>query len=177
MKKFRLSLLPLLLLTLALILGGCGADSSDQGTPTTSFGMRGHQAPDFTLKTLEGQDITLSELQGKPVVLNFWATTCPYCLTEKPHVNQFYAENQENVVVLGVNLAFQDDINDVKKFLDIANITFPTVFDETGEVTMAYRVGGLPTTYIIDKKGIIQNVKMGAIASKSELDSLVAPLR
>ncbi|KAB2952524.1 TlpA family protein disulfide reductase [Heliorestis acidaminivorans] len=176
MKKAYRYLLPFLLLALALFLGGCGADE-ERGTTTTSFGLRGQVAPDFTLKSLDGETLSLADVKGKPIVLNFWATTCPYCLTEKPHMNQFYAENKDDVVIIGVNLTFQDDLRDVNKFLELAKITFPIVLDESGDVTLAYHVGGLPTTYFIDKNGVIQNVKMGAISSKSELEAFVAPLR
>ena len=65
-------------------------------------------APDFTLYNLQGEKLTLSELRGKRVVLNFWATWCPPCKAEMPHMQKYYAKysEEDNVEIVGVNLTY-----------------------------------------------------------------------
>lgn len=119
---------------------------------------------DFTLTDQYGNIHKLSDYKGKVVFLNFWATWCPPCREEMPDIEKLYQEfglNQDEVVFLGVaapRSAENPYTNEVEKegvidFLNENNFTFPTVFDETGEVNYAYYIQALPTTYLVDKDG------------------------
>ncbi len=121
-------------------------------------------AIDFTLTDQYGNEHTLSDYKGKVVFLNFWATWCPPCKMEMPDIEKLYQEfnyNQDDVVILGVsNPRTEDNPNtqevtkdEVIEFLDDNGYTFPTVFDETGEIYYYYYIQALPTTFLIDKEG------------------------
>ena len=125
-----------------------------------SIPLRGHPAPDFTLQTLDGDTLTLSDLQGKAVVLNFWATWCPPCQAEMPELQSAHdAYESGGLVVLGVNQA--EDRATVQAFLDERNLSFPVVLDSQYEASQLYQVNSLPTTFFIDRDGIIREIVVG----------------
>jgi len=113
----------------------------------------GEIAPDFTLNDLKGNKVTLSNiLSEKPVLLDFWATWCPACREEAPHVQAFYQKYADKAAVIGV------DINESKKavasFAEANGLTYPMVID-TGKVANQYGVVGIPTIVLIDTQGKI----------------------
>ncbi|WGG45205.1 redoxin domain-containing protein [Rossellomorea sp. DA94] len=125
---------------------------------------KGDRAPDFTLTTLDGEEVKLSDYQGKKVILNFWATWCPPCKAEMPHMEQYYEKNakKENVEILAVNLTSQDDGEKaVQQFVDGYELTFPILMDENGDIGDEYRAFTIPTTYMIDTNGLIQHKIVG----------------
>jgi len=120
----------------------------------------GKPAPDFTLTDINGEDITLSNLKGKKVLLNFWATWCPYCVEEMPDLNKIYNENKDELVVVGVDVG--EDIQIVNKFLRDNGVDYPIVLDTNGRVALKYNANiSLPTSYIIDEEGIIKGNQLG----------------
>ncbi|WML44481.1 TlpA disulfide reductase family protein [Neobacillus sp. PS3-40] len=128
---------------------------------TKSDGLTvGAKAPDFELKTLSGEKVKLSSLKGKKVMLNFWATWCPPCKAEMPEMEQFYKQGNKDVVILAVNI---DPQLDVKGFADKNGITFPILLDEDDSVNGMYQILSIPTTYFIDRNGIIQNKYTGSM--------------
>lgn len=108
---------------------------------------------DFTLYDQNGTQHTLSEYKGKVVFLNFWATGCPPCEREIPHIIDLYEENNnENVVILTVvnpNGFLEKDKNHILSFIDEKGITFPVLFDDTGEIFNGYGISSIPTTFMI----------------------------
>lgn len=136
---------------------------------------------DFTLTDQYGNTHILSDYKGKVVFLNFWATWCPPCREEMPHIEELYEEyglNEEEVVFLGVANpksseypTNQDESKeDVIAFLEENGYTFPTVFDETGEIFYQYAISSFPTTFMIDKEGNFY----GYIAGKLTKDIMVS---
>ncbi|KOS60691.1 TlpA family protein disulfide reductase [Lysinibacillus agricola] len=130
----------------------------------------GDTPPDFTLTSLDGKNVTLSELRGKKVVLNFWATWCPPCKAEMPHMQKYYEQNakKDNVEIVAVNLTqgerdVTDDakIDTVMTFRDSFELTFPILLDMKNEVGLDYQVLTIPTTYFIDSNGYIQRAIRG----------------
>ena len=124
-------------------------------------------APDFSVETFEGESLSLSDLRGQVVVLNFWASWCPPCRWEMPFFETISQEYKErDVVFLGV--AMSDTIEDAQRFADAAGVTYPLALDTANEIARDYEVLGLPTTFLIDKDGLIQR-RLG-VANEATLE-------
>ena len=137
----------------------------------------GFLAPDFTLDTLDGNQITLSELRGKVVVVNLWTSWCPPCRAEMPAIETVYQENKEQgLEVLAVNSTYQDSEANAAAFVQELGLTFPILLDRDGRVSNRYQLRALPTTYFIDRQGIIRSVVPGGPMSESLIQSKVADL-
>ena len=137
----------------------------------------GFSAPDFTLDLLGGGEVTLSDLRGKPVVVNLWASWCPPCRAEMPAIQKVYQDYQDlGLVVLGVNTTNQDSEADAAAFVRQYGLTFPIPLDRDGSVSVRYQLSGLPTTFFIDRKGIIRSVVVGGPMSEAMIRSKVEDL-
>lgn len=132
---------------------------------------QGNLAPDFTLYNMQGEQVTLSELRGKRVVLNFWATWCPPCEAEMPHMQKYYDQyrDEDNVEIVGVNLTYaKEKVERVEQFLTSYGITFPIVLAPDDSVPNQYQVITIPSTFMIDAEGKIQKKIVGPL----DLDTL-----
>ncbi|MDA2392009.1 MULTISPECIES: redoxin domain-containing protein [Bacillus] len=139
----------------------------------------GKSAPDFTLTKLDGINVKLSDLKGKKVILNFWATWCGPCQQEMPDMEAFYKEHKENVEILAVNYTPSEKGGGEEKVSNFAKekgITFPILLDKNIDVTTAYKVITIPTSYFIDTKGVIQDKFIGPMTQK-EMEKRVAKLK
>jgi cytochrome c biogenesis protein CcmG/thiol:disulfide interchange protein DsbE len=117
-------------------------------------------APNFSLKTLDGQEITLSELKGKVVLLDFWGTWCGPCKESIPHLIQIYKSNQEKgIELIGMNMD-KGGTEIVRHFVKSMDIPYPIVM-ATDDVARSYGVTGLPTSFLIDRKGKIREKILG----------------
>ncbi|KKE78745.1 TlpA family protein disulfide reductase [Oceanobacillus caeni] len=131
----------------------------------------GNKAPDFEIETLNGEKVSLSDYKGKPVMLNFWATWCPPCQVEMPDMQKFHEKHE--VVVLAVNLLDTEMKRDhVQKFVDEFGMTFTIGLDGDGAVSSKYRINPIPTTYMIDSKGIIRHKSLGAMPYETMVEHL-----
>lgn len=114
---------------------------------------------DFTLVDQQGTEHTLSSYEGKVVFLNFWATGCPPCKNEIPRIEQLYKENtNENVEIITVvnpHGFLEQDEDYIKSFIKDNGITFPVLFDDTGDVFNSYGISSIPTTFMITADGKI----------------------
>ena len=150
-----------LVLVLAFVWTGCGGPTQSQNEAI--------QAPDFKLSLLNGGETYLSDFSGKPVMLNFWATWCPPCREEMPYLQQIHEQRSADVVVLTVNMA--ENPGDVEEFIREFGLSFPVLLDSNGDVAQQYGVRAIPTTFFIDKSGILQGVKIGAFRNIAEIES------
>ncbi|KAE9634968.1 redoxin domain-containing protein [Defluviitalea raffinosedens] len=134
-------------------------------------------AIDFTLIDQYGNEHTLSDYKGKVVFLNFWATWCPPCQKEMPDIEALYQEynqNQGDVIFLGVASPRSEnnpntreiDKEGVIEFLEENQLTFPVVFDESGEVFYQYGISALPTTFMINKDGNVYGYAPGMLTKE-----------
>jgi len=120
----------------------------------SSNNMLNSKAPDFILKDLTGRNIPLSAFKGKVVLLNFWATWCPPCRAEMPSLNKLYHSlNPLGLEVVSVST--DRSLSDIKDFLDRHKVDFPVLFDADRTTSKLYRVFSMPTTFLIDRNGII----------------------
>ena len=127
----------------------------------------GSQAPDFTLKDLQGNQVRLSALRGRPVMINFWATWCPPCRAEIPDIVKVYKAmlKAESYEILGI--ATQSDSETIKAFVREFDMAYPVLPDVEGRVISLYRVVPIPTSFFIDKEGIIRDIRVGIVDTKT----------
>lgn len=124
-------------------------------------------APEFEASNLGGQKETLSSYQGKKVVLNFWASGCPPCKAELPHMVDFQKNNAQalNTDIVAVNLTQQETVNiaGIKDFVKEYGLNFPVLLDETGEIASQYGIVTIPTTFILDEEGAVEHQITGPV--------------
>ncbi|MBI3944923.1 MAG: TlpA family protein disulfide reductase [Armatimonadetes bacterium] len=119
---------------------------SEEGVPAATG-----KAADFVLPTPDGKEVRLSDLKGKVVVLSFWATWCPPCRKELPHLEALHKKYKDKPVqVLGVNLDLAGE--DLARWLEENKVTFTTVADADGRAASAYGVKLLPTLVVVDQE-------------------------
>ena len=128
------------------------------------------KAPDFTLKLLDGTDVTLSKLNNRPVVINFWATWCGYCVKEFPDLEALWKEYNGKIHILAVNVGESKKV--IEDFLKKTPYTFPIVMDTNYLASRAYNVSGIPVTYIVGKDGSIVFSRVGMM-SKQDMTAAV----
>jgi cytochrome c biogenesis protein CcmG/thiol:disulfide interchange protein DsbE len=155
-----------------LSLLGIGVIRSQQGPINV-----GARIPDFTLTTFDGQTFNTADLRGQVIVINFWASWCDPCKEEAAALEQANQEYRERgVVFLGVN--YVDTEPEALAYLDEFGITYPNGPDLGTEVSQAFRMRGVPETYVVDGQGILVSRKIGPYGSLSEIEAaLEAALR
>jgi cytochrome c biogenesis protein CcmG, thiol:disulfide interchange protein DsbE len=154
-------------LLVTVLLAGLGRDPKHIDSP-----LLGKPAPSFSLKRAgTGETIDLSAYRGKPLVLNFWATWCAPCWEEHPILNESSRALGDRVQFLGV--VFQDDEREILGFLQQRGSAYPTVIDDRGKTAIAYGVGGVPETFIVDASGTIVAKHDGPITA-AQLQSYLA---
>ena len=137
----------------------------------------GQAAPDFTLNGLDGKPVKLSDYKGQAVLINFWATWCNPCRQEMPDLEALWKTYKDRgVVVLAVNLTDQDTVSDVTQYIKDLALTFPVVLDETGSVSSLYRVGPIPSSYFVDRQGVLSAVQVGSM-SRATMDQRLAKVQ
>jgi peroxiredoxin len=119
-------------------------------------------APDISLKTIDGKTIQLSDLHGRPVLVNFWATTCPGCVKEMPHLVELYNKySPQGFEVIGVAM-YYDPPNQVVTLSKARNIPYTIALDIDGEAARAFdNVRLTPTSFLISPEGKIVQQKIG----------------
>ena len=122
------------------------------GTLEVRIVNAGDTAPNFSIVTERGKTVTRSDFGGKLLVLNFWASWCPPCITELPSLNQFATEYaSQGVVVLGVSIDKNEHL--YKNFLTQRQVAFDTARDPEANISSIYGTFQIPETYIIDRTG------------------------
>ncbi|MFQ5480648.1 MAG: TlpA family protein disulfide reductase [Thermodesulfobacteriota bacterium] len=141
---------------------------------------RNRKAPDFSLAGLSGQRVSLSDMRGKVVFIDFWATWCPPCKKEFPELKRLTAEFKDKAFV---TLAVSEDKvrSNVYKFTSDypdmpANLI--VLLDKRSDAIKKYSVGAMPTSFIIDARGVIRYIHFGYKESdpetwRSEIKTLI----
>ncbi len=111
------------------------------------------KTPGFSLQDLNGKKFGLNQFKGKVILLNFWATWCSPCKEEMPHMEALYQQFKEkNFVLLAISVDYEG-IKPIKEFINKYQYTFPVLLDPKCETLDLFEVKGIPTTFLIDKKG------------------------
>ncbi len=126
---------------------------------------QGNDVSDIRIFDPEGNEVYLSDFSGKPVVLNFWATWCGYCIQEMPDFQEAYEKYGEDVQFLIVNT--DDSIDAGEKFLKDKGYTFPSYYDLEHSAAITYAITGIPRTIAIDKNGTIKYNRAGMINAET----------
>ncbi|MFS0784609.1 TlpA disulfide reductase family protein [Bacillus sp. 1P06AnD] len=160
--------------------GGTKEEAVSTGTKPSLKGPsvdQGATAPDFERRTLDHQVEKLSSYRGKKVILNLWASWCPPCKAEMPHMENYYKEKMtKDEALVSVNLtSLEKQEADVQSFIETNKITFPILMDDNGSLGQIYQAYTIPTSYLIDRKGkIVQKIvgPMDEQAMKKLYDSI-----
>lgn len=145
----------------ALAWGRVPADRAPTALPAAP--AIGHPAPDFTLPALGGGELALAELAGQPVVLNFWASWCGPCRAEMPELQRLHERRAAaGVAVVGVNQGESPET--AAAFLQALSLDFPVALDQRTGVSQTYLVHSLPTTFFIDRGGVIRQIFIGPMS-------------
>jgi len=175
-----------------LYIQASGGDEADDGYGTVALpadknpsgrepaAEAGRVAPDFLLRALSGNDLRFSDLRGRPILVNFWSTWCTTCRAEMPELVEAYKTHQrDGFVVLGVNLREAD--TRVQPFAEDFGMSFPVLLDRSGEVARTWRIGGptegLPSSYFIDRDGVVTRVVYGLLTQKALSEGLALILQ
>jgi len=166
-------ILKVILVTI-FVLGSLTTACQSNGVPDEAP-QAGKPAPQFQLANPDGQLVSLSDLRGKLVLINFWASWCGPCRQEMPYIQQIYNEWQaKGMVLLAINIG--ESPSQVEEFMQSQGLSFPVLLDTEGKVAGQYGIRAIPTSFFIDRDGIIQDMKVGAFQSTAEIESSLSKL-
>ena len=138
---------------------------------------KGQRAPEFSLPSLQGPTMALSSLRGKVVLIDFWAQWCEPCKKELPQLDRLAKEYAaKGVVIVAVNIDKQKD--NAARMVKQLGVSLPVLLDPAGSVAGTYDLPKMPTSFVVDKKGIVRYVNEGFDGPKDvdrfkqELDEL-----
>jgi len=136
--------------------------SNDQNISVSP--LTGYRVPPFSLPSFpDNKPISLADYQGKPLLINIWASWCPPCQAETPDLVKAYAKYGDKVQFIGVNLISQDSLPDVTAFIQKYGIKYPIALDTKGAVAQQYQTVAIPTSFFVNRQGIIVDRVVGAI--------------
>ncbi|MEK6587627.1 MAG: TlpA disulfide reductase family protein [Chloroflexota bacterium] len=148
-----------------LVLLGFGQIRAQQGP----VGIGG-RAPEFTLSAFDGKQVSTADLQGQVIVVNFWASWCKPCEQEARELELAYQQyKDQGVAFLGVD--YVDTERGALAYLERLAITYPNGPDLGTRISQAFRIRGVPETYVIGADGRIAAVQIGPYDS---LESVLA---
>ena len=168
------TIVPALILALAL-LAACG-DKKDEPTPEeTTLTRVGQKAPDFTVATLDGGAFSLSDHRGRVVLVNWFATWCPPCIEEMPHLQKEVWEKFRGTDFAMVSIAREETLQIVRPFVLKHELTWPFALDPQREAYARYAEAFIPRNQVIDRSGIIIFQSQGF--EKEEFAAMIEVIR
>lgn len=163
-----------IILIIALVLiGGTGLlvtnpfQSKDQSPVTQKQTGKssevGSQALDFETEDFSGQKVKLSDFAGKPVLIDFWAAWCPFCVEEMPEIEKIHQEMGDKLVVLGVHRTDTEGVDKGAQFAKERGVTYRLLKDPTGQIYKTFTGGRnfMPYAIYLDENGVIKKFKAG----------------
>ena len=135
----------------------------------------GNRAPAFTIETLDDEVVALSDLQDRVVLLNFWGTWCGPCRREMPEFQKAYEEwHEQGFEILAI--AYNDTEEAMGAFRDEFALSFPLALDDSGEINDAYGIQTRPSSYLLDRDGVILARHFGLMTEAQLSEMLNAAL-
>ncbi len=175
--KYTKQIILALALLLVLTLVSCNKQESEQphqsDTEQTTEASKQGNAPNFAVLDEDGKRVELTDFYGKPVVLNFWATWCGYCVMEMPDFNKAYGEYPEVAfMMIDATDGVYETVDMAKEFVAAKGYSFDIYFDVLGQAAYAYQVTGYPTTVFIDANGDVVSIQTGMISYETLIEGL-----
>ena len=133
-------------------------------------------APDFTFYNYDGSTMTLDEMRGNIVVVNIWASWCKPCEDEAPDLQAAWEKYADRGDVIFLGVAYADTDEPAMRYMERFGITYPNGPDIGTRIYDDFHATGVPETYIINREGMITNVKVGPFDSLREITSIIDPL-
>lgn len=140
------------------------------------FYTRGDMVEDFILTTWDGQEVSLSAAlaEKEAVALHFFTLRCGGCEEEMPLLREAYAAWGKRVALIAVTIDEADTNKQLKTYCTRRKLTFPVARD-TAELAYQYPIYGVPSTFVIDKDGVLREIKEGAFRDAEEFAAFVTP--
>jgi thiol-disulfide isomerase/thioredoxin len=167
MKKGNKLIILILILVLSLVLASCATPAitnTTASTPAVSEPTSGESeteepvrevvyAPEFELEDLDGNIVRLADLKGKNILVNFWATWCPFCVDEMPDLQLLYEKyKDDDFIVLAINV--QESKEKAGGYLKEAGIDLPVLLDKDSRIAALYGATSIPLTIAVNKDGV-----------------------
>jgi cytochrome c biogenesis protein CcmG/thiol:disulfide interchange protein DsbE len=173
-----------LLLSTALGVGACtalsacagGGGGGDAASASGNHPLLGNPAPDFSLPAQSGgKEASLGKAEGKVLLVDFWATWCGPCRASFPKYEALAKKYSGDVVIIGISE--DDEADGIKEFAEQTGATFTLAWDKQKGVAGSYHPESMPTSFIIDKKGLVRFVHAGfRDGDESEIESQLKSL-
>ena len=155
---------------------GCGGGLTGRIPPSLRHSLAGNPAPEFQAKSAFSSEMVA--VPGNPdttlvTVVDFWASWCEACIQAMPALEHLYRRNRDRgVEVVGVSVD-EEPQNALGTAMSLG-ITFPVVIDQHGRIQGAYDVGKIPTTFVVDRNGLVRWVGRDSAMMEQAVDRLVA---
>ena len=117
--------------------------------------------PDFSIQNLQGEKVDIQDHRGQVILLNFWATWCPNCRQEGPTLQKLYSQYQSRGLIF-YRVNSKEKSETIKRFIEKESLNVPVLIDKTGHTERLFGVWVHPTTYLINRQGLVSYRTMGA---------------
>jgi peroxiredoxin len=147
---------------LLAVLAGC---SRGEAPSRVEVGI---EAPSYAARNIKGDSVSLALLRGKPVLLNVWATWCLPCKEEIPYLESLYAKHAaQGLQIVGVSIDARGDEAKIESFARDFRMTYPIWRDPDERVNARFLALGVPSTYLIDRDGVLRWKHLGTLRPTS----------
>jgi len=136
----------------------------------------GEPVPDVTLIDTQENKVRISELRGSVVFVNFWASWCKPCEQEAADLESAWRDYQPGGEVIFLGIDWTDTETDAFGYLEKFDISYPNGPDLGTRISQAFRIRGVPETYIIDQDNVLRAVQIGPFRDLSQIQSMIDPL-
>ena len=126
----------------------------------------GLPVPSYRAVSISGDSVTLASQQGKVVLLNIWATWCHPCRDEIPELREIHAKYKDRgLELVGVSVDADGQEDNIREFMKEFEMTYPVWLDPAERISTQFLTIGVPTTFLIDRKGLLRWRKTGPVVT------------
>jgi cytochrome c biogenesis protein CcmG/thiol:disulfide interchange protein DsbE len=151
------------LVTLTGCGGGGGTGGGGGGGDESTHALKRKAAPDGKLKTTEGEAVRVADFKGKVLIVDYWATWCGPCKASFPKIDALYKKHKdEGLEVVAINENDEPkDMKAIAEFVKETGASFTIALDSDGKLASKYAVETMPSTFVIDRSGVVRYVHAG----------------